>query len=260
MINKKNLFKYFSNNVAYNLVFKVLNYNFENKDKTNIFMALLGEHLNSEHCHLDIIQKFLKDNSLKLCQEEGRVNGKILDIQNIIKDNFTNSPNSILDIGVGNGNVLTSVAESIGLDKDMLFGVDTVNYSKNNNFKHIEYDNHHIPLPSGSIDLTLIMMVLHHSNHPLSILKEAYRTLSDTGSVIIRETNAYSEDLLEFNILMEYVFYTILLEIPIHITDNYFPIEKWEKLFVEAGFNYRKLSEKSINENPFTAAYYILNK
>jgi ubiquinone/menaquinone biosynthesis C-methylase UbiE len=260
MIDKKTLSKYFLNEVAYNLVFKVLNYNFDNQDKTSVFMELLGSHLSSENCHLDEIQKYLKKNDLKLCQEEGRVNGKILDIKNIIKNNLTNSPNSILDIGVGNGNVLTSVAESIGLDESVLFGVDTVNYSKNNNFKHIEYDNHHIPLPSGSIDLTLIMMVLHHSNHPLSILKEAYRTLSNSGSVIVRETNAYNPDLLEFNILMEYIFYTILLEIPIHITDNYFPIEKWETMFKEAGFKYEKLSEKTIEENPFTAAYYKLTK
>lgn len=259
--SKAQLLSYLNNPFVFELVSKVLNFNFENKAHTEKFMSLLKEHFQSSDEEPFKIQDFLKANNIGLCQEQGRVDGKILDLSEIIEEHFYPVPNTLLDIGVGNGNIITNVANQVGIDQENLYGIDVVDYSKNNNFNYITYDNEgKIPLADNSMDCVIIMMVLHHTNNPLDTLEEAYRVLKPNGKVIVRETNAYREELVEFNILMEYVFYTILLEIPIQITSNYFSDEKWEILFDKAGFEFYKISEKPLIENPFTGMYYLLTK
>lgn len=259
-ISKDELLSYLEQPFVYDLVFKVLNYNFENALLTTQFLTLLKAHFLSDNKEPCILQTFLKENNIGLCQEQGRVDGKIFDLTQIIQNDLNHQPTSLLDIGVGNGNIITSVANKVGLDKKDLFGIDVVDYSRNNNFNYIKYNDGKIPLANNSIDLVMLMMVLHHTNNPLDTLKEAYRVLNSNGSVIVRETNAYQPELVSFNVLMEYVFYTILLEIPIDITHNYFPDDKWEALFTKAGFFFEKLDEKPLSENPFTGMYYLLTK
>jgi ubiquinone/menaquinone biosynthesis C-methylase UbiE len=259
-ISKDELLSYLKQPFVYDLVFKVLNYNFEDNLLTTQFLILLKAHFLSDDKEPITLQNFLSENKIGLCQEQGRVDGKIFDLTQIIDTELSHKPTSILDIGVGNGNIITSVANKVGLDKKDLFGIDVIDYSKNNNFNFVKYENGKIPLADESIDLVMLMMVLHHTNDPIDTLKEAHRVLSRNGSVIVRETNAYQPELVSFNILMEYVFYTILLEIPIDITHNYFNSQKWESLFSQAGFQFEKLSEKNLDENPFTGMYYLLTK
>ena len=89
---------------------------------------------------------------------------------------------------------------------------------------------------------------------------EAHRVLSDSGCIIVRETDSYHKNLLEFNILIKYIFYEILLEIPIKITNNYLDKNKWEFLFKDVGFKYTKVKENKLENDPFTSVYYKLKK
>jgi ubiquinone/menaquinone biosynthesis C-methylase UbiE len=260
MFNKEDLRLYFKNKVVYDLVFKVIDYNFNNPNKTKEFMILLEKHLSVENLDVELIQSFLKQNNLGLCQEESRVNDKINELNQIIDEKLRFKPTSVLDIGVGNGNILKSIGNTLSLDRNDLFGIDVVDYSLEKSFTYLRYDCDSIPLEDNSVQLILLMMMLHHTDSPLDTLKEAHRVLSSEGSIVVRETNAYCNDLLLFNILMEYVFYTILLDLPINITKNYFSVEEWEDLFMTAGFKYERLSSQSVDINPFTPVYYKLTK
>jgi len=260
MIKKTNLYRYFKNKKVIDLVFKVLDYNFKNEDKTKGFIRLLRQHLLFENNGIGEIKTYLKENNLELSKESERVDKKIIEINEIVKTEILNKPLNILDIGVGNGNILINTGKFLGIPTSSLFGIDVVDYSNGESFNHIKYNEKTIPLEFNSIDLILIMMVLHHAESPLSVLTEAHRVLKPNGSIIVRETNSYNDDLLEFNILMEYIFYTILLEIPINITDHYLNKEKWETLFKNAGFNYKKIKESELKNDPFTSIYYKLIK
>lgn len=174
--------------------------------------------------------------------------------------NIFHPTKNILDIGVGNGNILVNIGKKLNINSNHLFGIDVLNYSENKNFNYVQYNKNLIPLESNSIGLILIMMVLHHTDEPKKVLMEAHRVLSDSGCIIVRETDSYHKNLLEFNILIKYIFYEILLEIPIKITNNYLDKNKWEFLFKDVGFKYTKVKENKLENDPFTSVYYILKK
>lgn len=261
-LTKEGLLSYFDNKIVYDLVFKVLNFNFQNEVKTTECMSLIRDYLCDKTISTNEIKMYLANNELGLSKEAEieRVNSKIVELCDIIKSEINEKPTSLLDIGVGNGNIITSLGKELGINQNNLFGIDVVDYSNNNNFNYINYQNGRIPLPDNSIDCAFIMMVLHHDENPSAILKEAHRIIKKGGSVIVRETNAYSPELAYFNILMEYIFYYIILDIPVEITHNYFSDELWEVYFREAGFNFKKVQEKPFKENIFTAMYYVLTK
>lgn len=258
--SKKELLGYLDNPFVFELVHKVILFNFQSHEKTDDFMTLLRDFLCSDDSCPSCIDAFLSKYSLGLSQEKNRVNGKINDLSNIISEYAKTTPKSLLDIGVGNGNIITSIGKELSIAPKNLYGVDVVDYSKNDNFNHIFYDQNQIPLENKSLDCIFIMMVLHHTYDPSETLKEASRIIKDDGIVIIRETNAYNEDLIQFNVLMEYIFYYILLKVPAQITRNYYSDEKWESLFKASGFNYKKVSQSSLEENVFTGMYYVLTK
>ncbi len=113
---------YLQNTIVYNLVFKVLNYNFNNEDKTKQFLSILTECL-SKNTSFDILREFLKYNNLTFTSEKERVDSKVEDLISFF--NFNNT-NSVLDLGCGNGNVLTSLSKKLNIND--CYGIDTVNY------------------------------------------------------------------------------------------------------------------------------------
>ncbi|MBM25802.1 MAG: hypothetical protein CL760_08995 [Chloroflexi bacterium] len=264
MVSKEKLIKSLKNKEAIKIVKKVLNYNFKDEKKTDSLIDVIKNYLIENKSSLSEVHDYVKKNSLQITEdnEKERVFRKVSDLTNILKSKSNTNLNikSILDIGTGNGNILVNLGKNLGIEKEYLYGVDTVDYTINNAFNHLSYDNNSIPVKDNSIDLITIMMVLHHTDNPLDILNESYRALSENGTVIIRETNAYNNDILEFNIIMEYIFYTILLDIPVSITENYLSDNEWEQLFESVGFKFEKVVENKLKDDPFTSMYYILKK
>lgn len=264
MISKEKLIKSLNNKEAIKIVKKVLNYNFKDETKTDSLINIIKKYLIENKLSLNEVHNYVKKNSLQITEdnEKERVERKVSDLTDILTSKLNSDLNikSVLDIGVGNGNILVNLGEKLGINKDSLYGVDTVDYTVNNEFNHLVYENNSIPVQENSIDLITIMMVLHHTDNPLETLNEAYKALNSNGTVIIRETNAYNNDILEFNIIMEYIFYTILLDIPVSITENYLSSYEWEKLFKFVGFKFEKVVENKLDNDPFTSMYYILKK
>ena len=105
----------------------------------------------------------------------------------------------IADLGAGEGlisQLLARGAEKVycidNAPKMIEFGKSL---SQMNDLTNLEYklgDIENVPLKSKSVDIALLSQALHHANHPLKALEEAYRILEDEGRIIII-------DLLEHN-------------------------------------------------------------
>lgn len=253
---------YLKNPLVYNLIFKVLNHNFNNTQKTNEFLILLADVLFNDQ-DLQIVRDFLKDNNLSFTTETDRVTTKVNELSDIIKGD---SLHSILDLGCGNGHVLNGLIKNLNIKSNDSYGIDVVDYLDNANFNYIKYsENDTIPLLDNSIDLVTCLMVLHHTDNPQHYVKEIYRVLKPKGQFIVRESDAYLLDLLDllhFNLLIEFIFYDIIFNIPvtITITRNYFSKKEWINIFEQNGFKIIEETSKTINENPFTPFYLVMEK
>ena len=248
---------YLKNPLVYNLVFKVLDHNFNNSQKTNDFLSLLSDTLVNGN-DLQILRDYLKNNELSFTTESNRVDSKVYELSNLIGELKIDS---ILDLGCGNGHILNSLIKKLNISPVNSYGIDIVDYLDNVNFNYIQYgSNETVPLLNESTDLVTCMMVLHHTEEPEHYIKEIHRILKPKGKFIVRETDAYLLDLLHFNLLMEFIFYDIIFNIPVKITRNYFSKSEWIHLFESNGFKVIKQTSQSIKDNAFTPFYLLMEK
>jgi ubiquinone/menaquinone biosynthesis C-methylase UbiE len=248
---------YLNNSLVYNLVFNVLNYNFNNELKTKEFLSLLQNCL-SNNLDFQTLRDYLKQNNISFTSEKERVDFKINEITSFLD---SVKLDSILDFGCGNGHILNNLHKKLNISKNNSFGIDVVDYLDKSDFNYLQYTNKNtIPLEDNSIDLATSLMVLHHTEDPKHYIQEIHRVLNNKGRFIVRETDAYTLDILHFNLLMEFIFYEILFNIPVHITRNYFSKNEWISLFLNNGFRLIKEESKSIKENPFTPFYLLMEK
>ena len=87
-----------------------------------------------------------------------------------------------LDLGAGEGTVGAVAAESLGV---AVTGVDVVRYG-DAGWPVDLYDGRTLPYADGQFDATLVVFVLHHSEDPAAVLREAVRVTS--GAVVVLET------------------------------------------------------------------------
>jgi ubiquinone/menaquinone biosynthesis C-methylase UbiE len=240
---------------VYNLIFNVLNYNFNNKKMTIEFLNNLEDSL--EINDLKKIHSYIKNNKTEYKTEEERVCNKINEITKLIPEM---DYKSILDMGCGNGHILNRLNNFYQIKNKNSYGIDTVDYSDFCDFNYLSYNNGVIPLEDNTIDLITCLMVLHHTQNPEYYIREIKRVLKVGKKLIIRETDGYNQDLVKFNVCMEFIFYKVLLNLDVNITHNYFSKEKWIGLFEKNGFKVVKEDVYSLEENPFTPFYLVLEK
>ena len=84
---------------------------------------------------------------------------------------FLSKKDKILDIGAGNGMLANSLMKK-GFEVQ---AVDVDNHSIVESVKTIVYDGQTLPFSDRSYDTALLLLVLHHTNDPVQILKEAAR-------------------------------------------------------------------------------------
>ena len=109
----------------------------------------------------------------------------------------------LLDIGTGTGRILQMFAgrahRGVGIDmsNDML-SVARSNL-EGSSFKHIHVrkgDMYRLPLEDQSFDLAILHMVLHYSDNPAEVIREAARVLRPEGRLIVVDFAAHSEEYL----------------------------------------------------------------
>jgi len=114
----------------------------------------------------------------------------------------------LLDIGTGTGRILEILAPRVrhGVGVDLSSGMLSVARSnlERSGFDHLQVrkgDMYRLPLEPASVDLAIVHMVLHYSDDPLAVIREAARVLRPGGRLLLVDFAAHGEEQLrdEFN-------------------------------------------------------------
>ena len=114
----------------------------------------------------------------------------------------------LLDIGTGTGRILEILSPQVehGVGVDLSSGMLAVARSniERQGFSHLQVrkgDMYRLPIEDSSIDLAIVHMVLHYSDEPLEVIREAARVLRPHGRLILVDFAAHGEEKLrdEFN-------------------------------------------------------------
>jgi ubiquinone/menaquinone biosynthesis C-methylase UbiE/DNA-binding transcriptional ArsR family regulator len=114
----------------------------------------------------------------------------------------------LLDIGTGTGRILEILSPQVehGVGVDLSSGMLAVARSnvERQGLSHVQVrkgDMYRLPIEDSSIDLAIVHMVLHYSDEPLEVIREAARVLRPRGRLILVDFAAHGEEKLrdEFN-------------------------------------------------------------
>lgn len=107
----------------------------------------------------------------------------------------------LLDIGTGTGRVLEILSDRItrGIGIDLSSGMLAV--ARNNIEKagltHVHVrkgDMYQLPIEDASTDLAILNLVLHYSDNPIEVIREAGRVLRSDGRLVIVDFAAHTEE------------------------------------------------------------------
>lgn len=188
-------------------------------------------------------------------------------------------PETMLDIGVGDGSITSAIQRHYDLPKDKVFGTDIVTPREEPSFTFNLVDGSDLPFNDNSFDLITANMVLHHVDDLDRLLQEIRRVLRPNGYLVISEhdilSNMNSEDIsgLTSEEWREYVssfldivhlLYEVILSDPQETEPqefeesfrrNYLSSEEWKNLLESAGFS---LNQEFINRNNIMNRYIMV--
>jgi ubiquinone/menaquinone biosynthesis C-methylase UbiE len=117
------------------------------------------------------------------------------------------NPATLLDIGCGNGNILSNLADT----KISLFGLDIsdnmIQIAKErlaNRASLIVGDAEKLPFENESFDFILCNASFHHYPNPKKVLNEMYRVLNNKGILLIGDPNPPFFIRILMNIFIKY--------------------------------------------------------
>ncbi len=118
----------------------------------------------------------------------------------VVGDDFNGD---LLDIGTGTGRILKIFANRVrrGVGIDMSNGMLSVARSNLEGpvYNHIHVrkgDMYRLPIEDQSFDLAILHMVLHYSDNPAEVIREAGRVLRPKGRLIVVDFAAHAEEYL----------------------------------------------------------------
>ncbi|MBI3980796.1 methyltransferase domain-containing protein [Candidatus Microgenomates bacterium] len=133
----------------------------------------------------------------------------------------------VLDLGSGTGLRAEEIANYYKV-KVTLCDIDDFNRT---NLPLKIFDGKNLPFPDKSFDVVLISFVLHHTDHPVELLKEAKRVA--VKNVIIYEDN--KKDMAsDFFTMMHGRSYNWFHKIKSSCT--FYSKEEWERIFAKLGY------------------------
>lgn len=196
----------------------------------------------------------------------GKTRGK--ELGSLLKKSNLNKPKMYLDIGANDGVVTKAIGNTFKLTKPNIHAVDMKNWigqeitipenvKTDINFSYITDNKCTIPHKDNKFDFITILQALHHFKDLDGMMKEIKRVCAPNGVIIIREHNAYNND-IKLLIDLEHLIYGILYDgVDLnYYSKDYFGVyrssDEWDAIFASYGF---KSIKKLQRDNP-TKYYY----
>jgi hypothetical protein len=132
--------------------------------------------------------KRINENKVKTINEEGRVNWRVKEIEDLLKKNLNCSNfDSMLDIGCGDGSISLDIGKTFNIKN--IHGCDIRNIISTNdlNFKLLDENSKKLPYEDESMSIVFCLMSLHHMKNLNETLNEIYRIVKPGSYLLIRE-------------------------------------------------------------------------
>jgi ubiquinone/menaquinone biosynthesis C-methylase UbiE len=175
--------------------------------------------------------------------------------KDIVELNYSNKASNlkIIDIGGGEGNVIKWIGETLDIPNKNLYCIESKSswsesYNFQNNINYIFWDNQIIDLENNSINITLVMVSMHHMDKLTinNLMLNLKRILKPNALVIIKEHDM-AEDYLKIVIDLEHHLYHILMTPNSELTEE--NINKYLQTFINNYIPKLELDALMINNN-----------
>jgi SAM-dependent methyltransferase len=164
---------------------------------------------------------------------------------------FITRRSSVLDLGCGDGRVGALIAER---KESNVVLTDIVDYNKTN-LPFIPYDGRNLDAQSRSFDHVLLLTVLHHSDDPVQVMREALRVADK--SVIVIESVYFNILHRQLNKLFDWFYNRALNNPEINVPFNFLTPNAWPVLFEELGGRVTHMKHLGIDE-PIVPEWHTL--
>lgn len=164
---------------------------------------------------------------------------------------------SILDIGSGPGILADLIRKRT---RKNLVLVDVVNFNKSP-LPFLLYNGKRLPFNNKMFDTVLLIVVLHHCDDPLAVLKEAIRV--SRKRIIIIESVYLNERGKEINKFFDWFTNRIILKREINLPFNYHSPKEWEETFKQNNLDIKLNKDLGWTQQPLSPKYrwfYVLDK
>jgi 2-polyprenyl-3-methyl-5-hydroxy-6-metoxy-1,4-benzoquinol methylase len=180
-------------------------------------------------------------------QERGKVLGE--KFARIIQERIFSIPNmdtknmELLDVGYGDGYLLTAMKRKLGLPDNRVHGLETSSIEPiEKEFVPIVYDGNDIPEDVPAPNMITMNNVLHHFPDKQSVetfLKLLAEKLQPGGFMLIRDTDASTSELECINRVKHQLLTKVAPVFPLSmpIDDVYFNKNEWRDMFEKTGLH-----------------------
>lgn len=154
----------------------------------------------------------------------------------------------VLDVGAGTGWFAEGLVRRFKVNVEC---IDVTDRDKDTNLKFQVYDGKHFPYQNKSMDIVLLLSVLHHCIDPEGILREAIRVTKPQGKIVIHED--IPSGVVNYILVKLHIFHYNILN-KSRSKGHFLNEEEWRNLFKE--YNLKVISNRTL---PKLLSYPVLN-
>ena len=191
----------------------------------------------------------------------------------IAKKTNVNEQRTYVDIGGGNGNVLSHIRANVAnSQKDNYVCVESAtNWAESyaydhDNIKYVFWDNRTMDVRAGFAQVILCMVSLHHMDDQTiqHVLREMKRILCRGGVIMVKEHDCGSAEIRRYTEMEHHLYHVRSRSMerkPLDVDEylktcvfNFKSRAEWQRLFVQAGFVLRGWKNRVLGSDPLPNA------
>lgn len=194
----------------------------------------------------------------------------------IAKKTNANEKRTYVDIGGGNGDVLSYIRENVvgneQSDQNNYVCVESkIDWAEpypfsNTNIRYEFWDNQTVNVPSNFAHVVLCMVSLHHMDDQtiLCALREMRRILCKGGVLLLKEHDCYDGEVKKYTVIEHHLYHVRTMSMkgePLNAAEylrtsvfNFKPRVEWLRLFMQEGFVLRGWKNRILGSYPLPNA------